>query len=758
MKQRIYSYFLSIVLLVGCLLPALTVRADNPPAGDNVVTDQTTDGGPGAVVTFTNAPDETPYLEIQKKLNVAENVELPEEVRDTLFHFYVEVQDDKGIYRPHANKDYSVTDTESGSAENENERKNTGANGIVELKAGQTARFDYVGQGKTCRITEIELPEGFMCASPADGVTVKTIGANGAAAIFENTYVGLLPAKDGALTVQKKVSYPQGYEYGGTEDFGFTLLVDGKAAKSEVYTLRDTENGVDIPGIQKTDDKGHFTLKAGQAAVFGELPGKVDYKVTEDPCPEGWHSVGKNSFEGSTSDHGTVTFTNTNTAFAVEKRLVNWADDTTEFTFELFDGQGRTWADAEYMLYSATSGKRINRDVSGNDITDTSVTYRTGADGRFQLKAGEAAVFVGIPAKTGYSVKEVAEGEEYVQQTPVSVEGYQNRSVSEAGDEILPFYNARLERKGAVTVTKQLEYTSQGEAPLQGAEKEFTFRISRIDTVSGNDPQGSAETYFNKVTYTKGTDGKPYTTDENGVFTLKAGETAVFAGQFFNRTYKVEELDIDEMPGYSIEEGKRTLTKVLEDDSMASFVFRNEYTARHYDLELFKVDTTKEEGEQALAGAQFMLYTDEACKHSYNGSEEPFVTGADGKVTLPNLREGTYYLKEVAAPRGYRVMVEPVVLTVKRVLDDNGNEVLEVETADTADEVIASVWSKDSLTAADDPTTAHDKLALTIKNDKGRLYNLPATGGPGTAGFAIIGILLMAAAAVLVIRSRKQKA
>lgn len=820
MKQRIYSYFLSIVLLVGCLLPAPQVRADDPPAGNEVGTDQTeTDpakDGADAIVTFTNAPDNTPYLEIQKELPVDENEVLPEGdpenedeelrkgVKDTVFHFFVEVQDGNGIYRPHTNKYYSVTETGGGSAEDDIERFNTGSNGMVELKAGQTARFDYVGEGKKCRITEIDLEDGFACVSPAGGEVAVTIGANGATVIFQNKYSNVLDAEDGALTVQKKISYPQGYDYTGTEEFGFTLLVDNKPAKSENYTVKDLEAGADLPGVKKTDDNGHFTLKANEAAVFTELLGKRDYRVTEDACPENWHSVGKNSFEGSTSDHETVTFTNTNTAFTVEKRLVNWRDDTTQFTFELLDQEGRTWADAEYMLYSATSGERIDQDVSGNNIDGKDMIYKTGADGRFRLKANQAAVFIGIEEGTGYSVKEVAEGGEYVQQTPTGAEGYQNQTVSKAGNEILPFFNARLERKGAVTVTKQLKYASEGEAPLPGAEKEFRFRISRIDTVSGNNvpdtmepepvepdttepgagepdimepgtnvpdtaepgtgeqpPAGTeTEKYFNKVTYTKGTGGTQYTTDDKGEFTLKAGETAIFEGQFFDRRYKVEEIGLEGMPGYSLEEEKRVKSGTLEDGQMLSFVFENTYTARHYDLEISKVDETKKDGEQALAGAKFMLYTDEACTLSYNGSKEPVATGADGKVTLTNLREGTYYLKEVVAPKGYQIRLEPIVLTVKRVADADGNEKLEVELPAESEgsEVISADWSGDTLTSADDPTTGHDKLTITIKNDRGKLYNLPATGGPGTAGFAVIGIILMAAAAALVIRSRKKTA
>lgn len=739
-KHRIYGYFLSLMLLVCALLPAFSVRAEEP----------------AATVTFTNAPDEKPYLEIRKEILAEEDVEIPEET----FHFIVKIKNGTA-YQTYANQEYTLYDANGETipdTANSNPLWNTGANGMVALKAGQTAKFDYVGVNKEYQIEEIGLAEQFQCETPAGGKAVGTIGARGATVLFQNRYTPVPDAKDGALTVQKKVSYPQGYRYEGAESFGFTLLVDKKAAKSESYNVKSLETGAVVPG-GKTDENGHFTLKAGEAAVFAELEAGVDYKVTEDPCQTGWRSVGENTFEGSTSDHATVTFTNTNASFTVTKKLAGEADEETEFTFQLLNGEMQTWADAPYMLYT-TAGVRADEE-----------DYRTDANGCFKLKANQAAIFTGIGPGTAYSVKEQAPGElGYSQQTPADVAGYVGKSVTASGTEILPFVNEKLEQLGSLTVTKKLSYQTEGEAPLAGAEREFRFRISRIDGgnsgekpgTEGELPETAPDTGTKNTadpqilagaSYTIGADTRQYKTDENGEFTLREGQTAVFADLFLDKTYRVEEIGLadNQMPGYAIDEAMQTQEGILADDGALQFTFNNTYTARHFDLKLYKVDDSKE-SEKALQDAKFMLYTDEALTVAYK--PEPLVTGEDGTATLPDMREGTYYLKEVAAPKGYRVMEHPVKITVTRRLEE-GREILDIDMEQQADEVISAQMKQ---TAAANPSLASDTLEITVKNDRGRLYSLPATGGPGFGGLVGFGILFMAAAVVLALRSRKKTA
>lgn len=770
MKDKRYRYFLSLVLLVCFLLPAHFVRAEEP----------------AATVTFTNAPDEKPYLEIQKEVTAEPDAAVP----DATFYFYVQIKDANGSYQPYRNQVYTVLDANGETVTDKNGNGgNTGDNAMVALKAGQKARFEYVGLNKEYRVEEIEraeqitqvegqtsetidLAEYFRCEVPADRVVSGTIGPNGATASFTNRYSSKRDSEDGGLIVQKKVSYPNGYQYTGDETFGFTLLVGGQPAKSESYQVRNLETGATSSSAEqknedgetifvpyKTDGNGQFTLKAEEAAIFSDLEGNQDYRVTEDSQPEGWRCVGKDFYTGSTSDHATVTFMNTNASFTVTKKLQKTTDDTIQFTFQLLDGEKKTWAGASYWLYT-----------TGGDLADSEL-QKTDTNGCFPLKANQAAVFVGIDEKTVYSVKELAPGAlGYVQKTPADASGYTDKTVSKSGTEILPFVNERLERKGSLTVTKKLTYAEAGEAPLAGAEQVFTFRLYELqkssgtgggtDPGTGGDPtdpgdgtgQESTEpgegagtgTPMANVSYTLGADSRQYTTDENGQFTLKEGETAVFAGLAF-KEYQVEEVELK--PGYSID--KKIQNGELTDRGTLAFTFDNVYTARHFDLKIVKVD-----GSQTLQGAKFMLYTDEALTAPYGDltKDSPLVTDDEGIASLPDLREGTYYLKEVAAPRSYMVMADPIKFTVTRVLED-GKEALKVETESEDDAVISA---KIENTPAENPSTAHDTLEIKVKNDKGQLQTLPSTGGPGSGGFTGVGLLLMLTAAGLALMLRKK--
>lgn len=818
MKHKRSRYFLSLVLLVCFLLPARFARAEEP----------------AATVTFTNAPDETPYLEIQKEVTAGPDAAVP----DATFYFYVLIKDESGSYQPYRNQVYTVLDANGETVTDKNGAGgNTGDNAMVALKAGQKARFEYVGLNKEYRIEEIEraeqitqvegqaaetidLSEYFRCESPADAVASGTIGPNGATASFTNRYFSKTESTDGSLTVQKKISYPGGYPYVGDETFGFTLLVGNQPAKSESYQVKDLKTGVMSSSAKqengegetifvpyKTDANGHFTLKAEEAAVFSDLEGNQDYKVTEEEGPTGWRCVGKDSYAGSTSDGATVTFMNTNASFTVTKRLQNTADDETVFTFQLFDGQMKTWSGAAYWRYNM-SEERIDDELQ-----------KTDENGCFSLKANQAAVFVGIDAGTFYSVKELAPGElGYAQKTPASASGYTEKKVLESGAEILPFVNERLERKGSLTVTKKLTYATAGEAPLPGAEKVFTFRLSEISTPSGSggnptepgtgtegeptepgtgtegdlsEPgagdggtegdasksgegirgtadgilvtegapaaagtSGTTEKPMKNITYTLGADSRQYKTNENGEFTLKEGETAVFAGLPF-KEYQVEE--VNPAPGYSIASDLQKQTGTLTDAGTLVFNFNNLYTARHFDLQIVKVDGSGTSAKK-LQGAKFMLYTDEDLTAPYGDLIEntPLTTDAQGTVTLLDLREGIYYLKEVAAPRGYVVMTEPVKITVTRVVDKGGEETLKVETEQKDEEAVISAEMKQI--QAGNPSIAHDVLEITIKNDKGRLQTLPSTGGPGTGGFTGIGLLLVITASVLTLARRRRRA
>ena len=160
-----------------------------------------------------------------------------------------------------------------------------------------------------------------------------------------------------------------------------------------------------------------------------------------------------------------------------------------------------------------------------------------------------------------------------------------------------------------------------------------------------------------------------------------------------------------------------------------------------WEMPVFKY--TEEDGaKEALAGAGFTLYTDEACTKAVNlvatGNNvykvctltdcehehvTEVVTDSTGKFKIVGLEQGTYYLKETKTPDGYNTAA-----------------------------VVTVVIGKDGALTQDGVAT--DEVA--ILNQSG--VTLPETGGMGTTLFYLIGGVLVVLAAVLLITKKRMSA
>lgn len=156
--------------------------------------------------------------------------------------------------------------------------------------------------------------------------------------------------------------------------------------------------------------------------------------------------------------------------------------------------------------------------------------------------------------------------------------------------------------------------------------------------------------------------------------------------------------------------------------------------------------------QDALAGAEFTLYTDEDCKipytnELYDGKTATYTTLEDGNIYITGLDAGTYYLKETKAPTDYSLNDTVYKIKITPTIE---NEVLKSWTIAVNDEIVRTF-------TVDNGTV--DKVGDTeteIKNTK--LANLPETGGIGTTIFTIGGCVIMIAAAGLFFASRRKSA
>ena len=131
---------------------------------------------------------------------------------------------------------------------------------------------------------------------------------------------------------------------------------------------------------------------------------------------------------------------------------------------------------------------------------------------------------------------------------------------------------------------------------------------------------------YSDVDCTKPIAGSPFTTDTDGVITVKVAPG----------TYYVKEVDeSDEYPSWNFDTTTRKV--VVKAGETGSVTFNN----THYGYGQI-VKKTNTGG--TLDGWKFNVYTDEACTKLVSGS--PFTTNAQGLITT-RLLPGTYWVKEV---------------------------------------------------------------------------------------------------------------
>ena len=106
------------------------------------------------------------------------------------------------------------------------------------------------------------------------------------------------------------------------------------------------------------------------------------------------------------------------------------------------------------------------------------------------------------------------------------------------------------------------------------------------------------------------------------------------------------------------------------------------------------------------------------------GANTTITANKGTKLNIRGLGEGTYYLVETRTSDGYNLLAE---------------------------EVKINIAADGKVTLADGTEAANE--TVTVNNEKG--IRLPSTGGMGTVAFAVVGLIVMAGAAVtLIIKKR----
>ena len=174
-----------------------------------------------------------------------------------------------------------------------------------------------------------------------------------------------------------------------------------------------------------------------------------------------------------------------------------------------------------------------------------------------------------------------------------------------------------------------------------------------------------------------------------------------------------------------------------------------EVTGYTGDITITKYDESGKSGGKTLTGAKFSLkkqHSDEPIKFTQktaeNGTAIPgqYIYDKDGTVTdvevdsngsvkLSGLDEGTYYITETEAPKGYAINTSIPAVTI------SDTETVDGEQTDVTENV---------------------KVSADVSDTK--LASLPFTGGMGTTLFTAFGVIIMVAAAGLYFANKKKSA
>lgn len=168
-----------------------------------------------------------------------------------------------------------------------------------------------------------------------------------------------------------------------------------------------------------------------------------------------------------------------------------------------------------------------------------------------------------------------------------------------------------------------------------------------------------------------------------------------------------------------------------------------ETITRTYGFAVLKFYKDADGREQGLANAQFKLYTDAACsddkivKLKGNGNNRYIVDKSstdniltspeNGEFVIQGLQAGTYYLKEIEAPKGYNLLAKPIEVNLST--DTNGSG---------------------QITIYQDNAKVNK---IKVENKSGSL--LPSTGGMGTTVFYIAGALLVLISGIVLIAKKR---
>ena len=252
------------------------------------------------------------------------------------------------------------------------------------------------------------------------------------------------------------------------------------------------------------------------------------------------------------------------------------------------------------------------------------------------------------------------------------------------------------------------------------------INVYKVDKDSGKKLENAEFDLYNVTDKKKvGT----YKTDKNGniaVFYLSRQKTYYLQETKAPDSYKLNDTRyyfyVDEKGAFSVSDLNGTV-----EDGTFNVPFHGTMTItvkNEIDICNLRI-TKKNDNSKVLENAEFSLYSDKECTKEIEKGK----TDKNGQLNFDRISVGDFYLKETKAPAGYRLLEDPIKISLKNV---NGKFTFFVN-----DKEIKEDDKNNSLTLENGLYTGN----LTVINSRGSI--LPATGSPMTIVLTGAGVLCL---------------